>query len=326
MNRSGLTRVSTAIGYLAPARARPNLEIRSGALVDRVLFSGRRAVGLRLADGGQARARCVVLCAGAIGTPAILLRSGIGAAAQLRRIGIEVLRDAPGVGARLWDHPAAPLYLRPLPGQCLPGRDPRVQVMATLSSHAAREPNDLQLVMTSHLDLAATPALRQAAGVPVVAVLRAALMLPRSCGRVTLPSADPGDAPIIDLNYLDDADDRRRLREVTRLAWRLVHGAAMSDAAAGAVLLDDATIASDGALDDYLRAHLGTYCHAMGTAAMGRPDDDHAVVDQDLCVHGVRGLRVVDASVMPCPIRVVPNLTVMAIAERAAQALRQATI
>jgi choline dehydrogenase len=322
MNRRGTKRISTALGYLAPARTRPNLELRAGTLVDRVLVHGRQAVGVRFADGGEARARQVVLCAGAVGTPAILLRSGIGEPAALRRLGIEPVHGLPGVGARLWDHAAAPVFLRPLPGQCVPGRDPRFQMMATLSSQGSGEANDLQLVMTSHLDISGMAALLQAAGVPVVAVLRAALMLPRSCGRVTLASADPADAPAIELNYLDDADDRRRLREVTRLAWRIVNGGAMRDAAAGVLLLDDTIVGSDAELDGYLHAHLNTYCHAMGTAAMGPAGEAGAVVDEDLRVHGLDGLRVVDASVIPCPIRVVPNLTVMAIAEAAADRLR----
>ena len=119
MNRRGLERVSTARAYLDPARQRPNLTIRPGCLVDKVRFAGSRAVGVDLAIGREretVEADRVILSAGAIGSPAILLRSGIGPAGQLAAVGIAPMVDLPGVGARLWDHPGVPMLLAPRPG------------------------------------------------------------------------------------------------------------------------------------------------------------------------------------------------------------------
>lgn len=294
MNRSGLTRISGAISHLEPARGRPNLEIRTGAMVTRVLFEDRRAIGVELADGQRIHAAQMLLCAGAIGSPSILLHSGIGPAAELQRLGITCRHDAAGVGTRLWDHAAVPLYLRPKPGQCVPGRDSRFQVLARLSSDSGTERDDLQLVMTTHLNISAMPALLAQAGMPVLAVLRAALMLPVGCGR---------------------------LRQATRLAWRLAHSAPLASQTDGVVALDEPTVATDEPLDAYMPAQIGTYCHALGTARMGPAGDAGAVVDEQCRVHGAERLRVVDASVLPTVPRVVPNLTVMMVAERVAEAI-----
>ncbi len=321
LNRQGITRISTALAYLEPARNRVNLTIRSDATVARLLFDGDRAVGVALIDGEEVHARRVVLCAGALGSPAILLRSGIGSAAELVKLGITVTRDSPGVGASLWDHAAVPVYLRPKPGECLPGRDPRFQVMARMTSEGSTQPDDLQLVMTTHLDIGGSPRLLALAGGPVVAVLRAALMLPRSSGRLRLAGVDPLVPPVVDLNYLDDPRDRVRLRQATRMAWRLARSSPMAQHSDGVVALDEDTVASDDRLDSYMHAQIGTYCHALGTARMGSAHDPRAVVDEHCRVHRTRGLWVVDASVMPAVPRVVPNLTVMMIAERVADSL-----
>lgn len=318
LNREGITRISTALAYLEPARSRANLTIRSDATVARLLFDGNRVVGVALIDGEEVHARRVVLCAGALGSPAILLRSGIGPAAELAKLGITVKRDLPGVGASLWDHAAVPVYLRPKPGECLPERDPRFQMMARMTSAGSTQPDDLQLVMTTHLDISGSPQLLALAGGTVVAVLRAALMLPRSCGRLRLASVDPLAAPVVDLNYLGDPHDRVRLRQATRMAWRLVRSAPMAQHSDGVVALDDDAVASDDRLDSYMHAQIGTYCHALGTARMGVGRDPGAVVDEHCRVHGTQSLWIVDASVMPAVPRVVPNLTVMMIAERVA--------
>lgn len=327
LNRSGTTRISSAISHLEPARGRANLIIRAGTTVLRVLFEGsqgregRRASGVELSDGQRILAAQVLLCAGSIGSPSILVHSGIGPAQDLRRLGISCRHDAPGVGANLWDHAAVPVYLRPLPGQCVPGRDPRFQVLARCSSAGGSEGDDLQLVMTSHLNISGMAALLAEAGVPVVAVLRAALMLPVGCGRLQWTSNDPSTPPDIELNYLAEESDRLRLRQVTRTAWQLVQSPPLASRIGGVLALDEQTIASDAQLDAYMRAQIGTYCHALGTARMGRASDAGAVVDEQCRVHGIEALRVVDASVMPVVPRVVPNLTVMMIAERVAGAI-----
>ena len=322
MNRDGLTRVSTAIGYLEPARLRPNLTVRPDSMVNRVRMYGRRAIGVELSDGSLIRGKNIALCAGAIGSPGILLRSGIGPRDHLRNLGIEVLLDLPGVGARLWDHAAVPIYLRPKSGQCVPGRDPRFQVVATLTADNSAEVDDLQMVMTTYLDISTSPALLAAAGVPVVAVLRAALMLPRSHGRLRLVSADPEAAPRIELNYAADLEDMRRLLAATRIAWGLVNTETLKQQTQGVVGLTEEIVRSDDLLSAYIREQIGTYCHALGTAPMGPDGEPGAVVDQFCRVRGVDSLWVADASVMPSVPRAVPNITVIMIAERVAAWMR----
>jgi choline dehydrogenase len=323
MNREGSVRISSALGHLGPARARANLAVRPDTMVARVLFEGDRAIGVELVDGEQIPALRVVLSAGALGSPAILLRSGIGPAPDLDELGVPVLMNAPGVGATLWDHAAVPVYMRPKPGECVPGRDPRFQVVARLTADGSAQADDLQLVMTTHMDLGPSPGLQAMLGVPVVAVVRAALMLPRSSGRLGLTSVNPDAAPRIELNYLADPEDRRRLRHATRFAFRLASSEPLARQAAGIVGMDENIVASDDRLDDYMREHIGTYCHALGTARMGPAGDRGAVVDTDCRVRGLRNLWVVDASIMPAAPRVVPNLTVMMIAERMADRFRQ---
>lgn len=320
LNREGTTRVSTALAYLELARARPNLTVRAQTLVNRVCFERNRAVGVELADGEIVRGEKIALCAGALGTPAILMRSGVGPRAHLESLGIEPELDAPGVGARLYDHPSVPIYLRPRAGECVIGRDARFQIVATLASEAAGEARDLQLVMTTHLYISGSPALSAAAGMPVVAVLRAALMLPRSHGSVRLASADPLAAPRIELNYLSHADDMRRLLALTRFARQIASSPQLSQAHQGIVAPTADTVRSDGLLSAYIVSNIGTYCHALGTAPMGAGTD--AVVDERCRVHGLENLWVIDASVFPTVPSAVPNLTVIMLAERVAAWLR----
>ena len=154
--RQGRLRLSTAIGYLLPARHRPNLTIRPRCLVNRVLFADDRAVGVEISgDGGteQVRGRRVTLAAGAIGSPAILLRSGIGPKAALAGLGIEPVADLPGVGAGLADHPVTRLLLVPKPGSCDLGT-PLAQVVVRYTAPGSGELNDMQQVVFSHVDVA----------------------------------------------------------------------------------------------------------------------------------------------------------------------------
>ncbi len=323
LNREGTTRISTALGYLAAARTRRNLAIRPESLVSKILFDGNRAVGVELAAGEVVSAKHVVLSAGAVGSPAILLRSGIGPANDLRNLGIKVLVDSPGVGAQLWDHASVPIRLVPKEGQCVPGRDPRVQMMARFTAEGSREPDDMQLVMITHSDISGFPALLSAAGVPVVAVLAAALMVPRGHGRLSLAGADPAVQPSIELNFGADPEDMRRLIAGARVAWRVACSGPIRRETERVVGLSEEIIQSDGLLRDYVLDNVGSYCHALGTARMGPDGDPGAVVDQYCRVRGVENLWVVDASVVPVVPRAVPNLTVIMLGERVADWLRR---
>lgn len=318
MNRKGRTRVSSALSHLGPARSRSNLTIQSGRMVDHLLIDAGRVTGIRLLDESIVRAERFVLCAGSLGSAAILLRSGIGPRQDLEALGIEVKLDRPGVGARLWDHAAVPIRLVPKPDECVIGRDPRFQILARFAPSNSSPGDEMQLVMTTHVDVSANAALLAEAGVPVVAVLRAALMTPRGHGRLTLSSRDPGAAPKVELNYASHREDMRGLMEAARLAWKVISSDVMKNAYSRVAGLGEGAVASDERLQAYIRANIDTYCHASGVVPMGPSTDPYAVVDQRCCAHGLENLWVADASVFPAIPGSVINMTVMMIAERVA--------
>jgi choline dehydrogenase len=318
MNRVGTTRMSSALAHLQPARGRPNLTIRPDATVDRLVIDERRVLGVRLISGEEVQARRTVLAAGSIGSAAILMRSGIGPARDLASLGIEPVIDRPGLGAHLLDHAAVPLYLVPNPSECVIGRDPRFQMMARFTANGSAEVDDMQLVLTSWLDLRPTPTLVEAVGAEVVAALRVALLHPRGHGRMRLASANPLTPPIIELNFTAEAEDMRRFLAGLRLAWGVIRSPAMAAAYQRVACLDEAVMSSDSELTSYVRGHVGTYCHALGTVPIGCDGDPDAVLDQHCRVRGIDGLSVVDGSVIPVVPRVVGHLTIMMIAERVA--------
>jgi choline dehydrogenase len=318
MNRSGDTRISTLLSHINHARTRESLTIHANCLVDKLLVDGDRVTGVRLSDGGTEEAATVVLCAGATGWPAIMMRSGIGPALAIQALGIQPVLDLPGVGARIWDHAAVPIRLVPNPGECVIGRDPRFQIMARFTAQGSSLSDDMQLVMTTHLDLRATPILMDEAGVPVVAALRVALMRPLGQGSLTLQSGDPTVQPKIDLSYCTHPEDMRRLTEGSRFAWAILRSDPMANAYQRIAGLSPETMGSDERLSSYIRANIGTYCHASGTVPIGTDQDPFAVLDQKCKVRDTQNLYVVDASVFPLIPSAVPNLTVMMLAERVA--------
>lgn len=232
---AGGRRVSVNDAYLEPARGRTNLVVRGDALVDVVLFDGRRAVGVRLTDGTEIEADLVVLSAGALHSPAVLLRSGV---------------DTPGVGENLHDHPSVPLPVvlrEPAPMGSLP-----VGTLAQLSSGA--EPHDLQLLPVDAIE----PAM------PSLGLMMVALMRSRSRGTVRLASADPRADPVVDFAMLTDERDWQPLRAGLDIAERVM--ASPTVRALGDVVPTATDI-------DGVRAALGDYVHAAGTCAMGRVVD-----------------------------------------------------
>ena len=278
-------RVSAADAYLEPARARPNLEVRCEVAVDRVLLDGHHAAGVRLVDGTEIEAATVVLAAGAIHSPVILLRSGI---------------DVDGIGHGLQDHPSFPITVRvDEPGD--PGGLP-IATVATLPSTEA--PGDLQLLPIDHIDPAH----------PELAVLMAAVMRVHSRGSVTLPDgpADPLADPVIEMRLLDDERDARLLQQAIDAAEAVLDPG-----------LDPGLVSVRPAIealpydrsDAGVRAVLGDYVHAAGTCAMG------VVVDPACRVVRHHGLLVCDASVMPVVPRANTHLPTVMIAERIAARL-----
>jgi choline dehydrogenase-like flavoprotein len=310
-------RMSSALTHLAPARARPNLEIRANTLVDKVVVEAGRAVAVDII-GSAGRERVagtrISLAAGAVGSPPILLRSGIGPAAALQALGIPVVVDRPGVGARLLDHPAVGI-----PAVAADGvpHDTSVVTQAGLryTAPGSFDCDDIQVVAATLFDPAFT---RSLLGQEMrLFAIGSALVRPRSTGRLTITTPDPAAQPVVELNYLADAADVARLIDALRLTRDLCRSPQLVDVI-GPPLIDDAVLDDDAAVTAMLRAQVTTTYHPAGTAPMGPANDDNAVVDGHGRVHGVEGLRVADASIMPTSVRCNTNLTCLMLAERIA--------
>ena len=319
--RDARTRWSTAMGYLHPARGRENLEIRSGVQVNRVLFSGTRATGVEVVrDGGGTEvieARHVILSAGAVSSPAILMRSGIGPAADLRRLGIEVLLDRPGVGATVIDHPRTGVFMVPKAGTYNP-EDAFLQTIVRTTAPGSSEFNDLQYYMINHFDLSLFPELQMLAAAKTIFGVMVVHQRPESRGRLTLTSADPGTPPDIDLNFLATERDVRTLVDAVRTCWQLMQTAGIQDRGERFIVLGEEMVEDDEIMGHYVRLSLDSGYHPVGTARMGAEDDEGAVVDERLRVYGAEGLYICDASVMPSIVNCNTNLTSIMIGERLA--------
>lgn len=321
-NVAGNRRVSTALAYLAPARHRPNLTLVAGALVDTVILRGRRAVGVEAYVAGHKQrfiGGTIVLSAGAIHTPAILWRSGIGPAAALNEIGIAPAVDLPGVGANLQDHPAVGIWMIPTPGVCRAGDDIH-QVMLRYTS-ALGERNDMQLYMLNSVDTAPFPELRAALDAPLAMAVTAVLAKPRARGRVLLETRDAHAPPRVSLNCGDDPADMQRLMEGVRLAWRVAQSAPIKPAVNRVFAWNQRIIDSDTLLQETLSTFVRGSWHAAGTARMGPARDTMAVVDQYGALHGCERLVVADASIMPTIPRAPTHLSCVMIGEQIARHL-----
>ena len=300
-------RVSTNDAYLEPARGRANLGVRGGVLVDRVLFDGRRAIGVRTATGEEIAAHEVIVSAGAIHSPAILLRSGVG------------LDDGLPVGANLKDHAATPgfeIALKPAGRMRSPNAPVFSSMLRYTSGLADVGPNDMQMVWFGAIG-PTDDALEGGR-------LMGAVMRVFSHGEVRLRSDDPVADPVVEFRMLSDNRDRTRLREcVGRMIDLVRHPAvaSISDSVlALATPIDE--LGSDDAIDAWLTASVNDYVHAVGTCRMGVPGGPAAVVDTDCRVIGYEHLRVCDASIMPDLPKANTHLTTVAIAHRLTTKMR----
>ncbi|MFI6684095.1 mycofactocin system GMC family oxidoreductase MftG [Streptomyces sp. NPDC050485] len=324
--RDGLHRVTTAMAYLTPARDRPNLDIRAHTVVDRIVFDGTRAVGVTAsaARGGYETisARRVILAAGAVASPTILMRSGIGPATELRRLGIDSRADLPGVGANLVDHQRTGAFLAPRPGVCDPS-GPFLQEILRTTAPGSDETNDLQYYMVNHFDLTHFPELQMLSGTEMILGVMVVSQRPRSRGRLVLTSTDPLEPPRIELNFLSDGGrELDLLVEGVRTSWRLANHPGIRSLGQGFVVLREAVIENDDMIRQYVKTSLDSAYHPVGTVRMGPADDPSAVVDERCSVHGIESLYVCDASVMPTTVRANTNLTSIMIGERTADWLR----
>ena len=308
-------RRNTAEAYLASARSRPNLKVITGALATRVVIEGDRAVGVEYEVAGSRRvssSREVLLCAGAFKSPQILMLSGIGPAAHLRTNGINVVADVPGVGANLIDHLCVflggtaasggikPVYPDPKePSQLATWRrtgygslaDTEYTSIAFIRSNPELVSPDIELIFNVN----PPPDMRDDKTKSGFSILVAHVQ-PKSRGEVRLASADPHAKPLIDFRYLSHPDDVRAMTNGFR--WAMAMAATPPLAPYGARRNYNPQ-ASDEAIVEYIRSNAATMYHPVGTARMGANNDRMAVLDSELRVRGINGLRVLDASSMP---------------------------
>ncbi len=322
-NPNGI-RWSTALGYLNLARHRMNLTIKPNCMVNRLIFDGKKAVAVEVESGGQTftvEGGEIILSSGAIGSPHILLRSGVGPEDQLRSFGIPIVQTLPGVGQNLRDHPIVYITWRTKKDYPLDGLAPRIQMALRWTAEGSDLRNDLMIFMqsfaTERIDRGGDR--MEPLGIRMLGVLDLAM----SAGELRLQSADPNTQPHLEYRYLEDEFDRRRMREMVRTAVKLAAHEEFRDIIEERVEPTDAELATDEALDEYLLREVTTGQHISGTCKMGPASDPMAVVDQFGRVHGLQNLRVVDASIMPNCIRANTNVTTMMIGERIADFIRQ---
>ncbi len=321
-NKDGI-RWSTAIGYLNPARHRLGLTLKPDCHVQGLIFEGNRATGVLAVSGGEwftVHGDEIIVSAGAIGTPQILELSGIGPEEDLARLGISVVQDLPGVGRNLRDHPELHLVWRSKPEHPLDSTGPGCQLSLRYTSNGSPYRNDMIMYMNSRV------AERSGMGFdrkdPIGIGADVTLNLAMGSGELRLQSTDPRQQPYLNYNYLREPFDRSRMREGVRLCVGLLEHESLDEIVEERIGPSDQVLESDPALDDWIRGALVTGHHVCGTCKVGPPSDPLAVVDQFGKVYGVEGLRVADASIMPDCVRGNINATVMAMAERMADLIK----
>ena len=317
-------RMSMAITYLDQARHRLNLTVRSNVTARRVLFDGKRAVGVEAESGGEVftvEADEIIVSSGAIASPQLLMLSGVGPAEQLNRLGIAVVQDLPGVGQNLRDHPSAAVIYYAA-GDKPDVQVPVIQVGLRYTVEGSDLRNDMQLspmLMTSEHRPAQVVINEDVNYIGISASLQLAL----GKGELTLQSADPHVQPRLNYNYYQEEEDLRRMREAIRLGVRIAEQPGFSQILLERIMPTDEELESDEALNQWLRRNSGTSHHVSGTCKMGPDSDPMAVVDQFLKVKGIQGLRVADASVMPDCIRANTNATTLMIGEKLSDFIKE---
>ncbi len=314
-------RLNTGLSYLLPALVRTNLTVVGDCLVRGVVIRGNRATGVVAERGGREvvlRAGEIVLCAGSFATPQLLQLSGIGPRADLERLGLPVVQDAPAVGTRFADHPQLALEWAPRQELGAPA-DSWLGGCLHLTSSDRDHPGDLEILQSLVPMAGLVGGTVSVPGAPLAFLV--SVQSPRTTGRLVLRSSDPSTPPRIDYGYLASADDRRRLREVVRATAELIATRAFGEISAGLLQPGQDVLDDDRALDEWISANLGTAHHTCGTVPMG-PESPEAAVDQYGRVHGVQALRVADTSILPsAPLRG-PAATAVLIGELIAHAIR----
>ena len=314
-NRNGW-RMSTNVTHLTPARHRLNLTIRGDVFVRRVVIEDGKVTGVEVESGSEiftVQGDCVVLCAGALKSPHILMLSGVGPRDQLEQSNVPVLVDSPGVGQNLFNHPMGSVSFRVNESVRLTANAEALRFGLRVTSEPPSHPNDVMLhtlaiwnVMTGEMVPSGT------------ARIACALELPDGTGWVRLQSGDPTVQPSINYRYLHNENDMRRMRNAVRLACSILESDAYQGISEGRIAPDDDTLTSDEDLDAWIRQTLGSSRHVSGTCRIGPDGDAMAVTDQQCRVRGVNSLWVADSSIMPQVTRANTNATAIMIGERVA--------
>ncbi|MEH1887711.1 GMC family oxidoreductase [Nostoc sp.] len=315
-------RHSAAAAFLVPILDRPNLTVQTSALVTRLLFEGTRAVGVEYHYQGTLHQvyvnQEVLLSAGVFDSPKLLMLSGIGNADHLQALNIPVIADLPGVGQNLQDHPLVGIGYQST--QTLPPLTPTsnlVEAGLFLHSSSGNETTpDLQFLFSPALWVGSAIA----PDIPGFTFILA-LVKPQSRGSVTLQSGNAAAPPVIQVNYLQHKADLQALVNGIKIARQLAHADAFAEIV-GTELAPGLDVTSDTGIAAYIRQAVNTFWHPVGTCKMGT--DCMAVVDSELRVHGVEGLRIVDASIMPTITTGNTNAPTIAIAEKAADLIKAA--
>ena len=317
MNNQKGVRMSTAITHLAPMRHHLNLTIRGNVFARKILIQNRQVTGVEVESGGEVftvESNKVVLSAGALKSPHILMLSGIGPKDQLDEYGIDVLQNTPGVGANLRNHPISPISFRVKEGIKLQPDASGVRIALRYTAKGSDDSNDMMMTTSSLFSPFTGEMLPDRIG-----RISCVIELPAGAGFVRLNSADPTVQPKFDYRYFSHPEDMRRMRDGIRLAVKMLETDAYKDVSDGRVTPTEGILTDDDALDLWIRQTVGSARHVSGTCKIGPDSDPMAVVDQQCRVKGLQGLWIADSSVMPQVPRANANATAIMIGERVAE-------
>ncbi|MFW0716407.1 GMC family oxidoreductase [Pedobacter sp. N23S346] len=308
MNVVNGVRVNTGMAYITnKVRERDNLTIVSQAIADRVLFDGKKAIGILLANGEEFFGNEIILSAGTYGSAAILLRSGIGTRNELEQLGIPVLADLP-VGKNVKDHPFHYASFA-LNKEMVETKTPPIAAKLWTSAFDSGE-LDIHITATHLFPDEYSPT-------QMGFVLGVAVTTPNSKGKVWIETTDPNINPKVDLNFLDDENDTRRMIEGAKIARRIAAAEPFAEYIHSEIA-PGISVQTDEDLEVAIKKNVASYAHPTSSAPMGDINSKEAVVDLEGRVHYVESLRVVDASIFPDIISVATNITVIAVAEKIA--------
>ena len=317
-------RNSTAMAFLSQARHRLNLTIRPNCLVHKIIFKGKTATGVLVESNSESfeiEGEEIILSAGAIGSPHILMLSGIGPKSNLEDHGIKVIQDTKGVGQNLRDHPKVSVIWKKHPSFRTDKSEPNRQLGLSYTASMSDLKNDMWISMGGSVnqglygeDYKEDRSVMQ---------MMIALALAKSSGELKLQSDDPRIQPFLNYNYLADPFDRERMRDAVKLSLKLIKDEAFKNIAGPLINPTIEDLESEETLDNWLLKEASTYSHVCGTCKMGPSSDDYSVVDQYGKVHGIDKLRIIDASIMPDCVRAFLNATVMMMGEHMSDLIKQ---